>query len=271
MIASIVLAIALGGATFDDAMIDRQGDIARAVASREAIRNDPANPLGYFGLALSLYQMGRNEESLAVYDKMIELNVDDATPQYVPSDRGIILMRLGRNEEARRDFENALAVLPSFGHAHFNLAVLLVRTGGDPQQVLDHLDLADADDPDKQAASHRAYRGAALFRLGRLEEARVELEESIRDMPENFAPFNYPSNDVEALFEGRYYLAQVLKALGRSTEGMQQLENIFTLRAKRLSMPIQVRSSNRPTGYWPCYEDPDRFVSLLHLWGLPTP
>lgn len=263
------LILILMGATFEDAMRERSTDIDRTRAARANVAEDPGNALGYYGLAYALYQMGRNEEALAVYERLT--GIDHNTMHFVPSDKGVVLMRLGRNDEARAAFEQALAIKPDFGHAHLNLAILLIRTGGDPALVIEHLAAADADDPDKHAPFHRVYRGAAFWRMGRLEDARRELEGAVQEMPKDFAPFNYPSNNIEAIYEGRYYLAQVLKALGRSKEGLDQMEDVFRVREFRLQMPIQVRASNRPMGQWPCYEDPDRFVSLLHLWGIPSP
>lgn len=262
-----VILPALVGASFEEAMQDHPGDIGRALASRALIRANRQDSLGYYGLSYGLYQMGRNEEALPVYDELEK--IPHPTPEYVPSDRGVVLMRLGRYDEAIKGFERSIAMKANFGHAHFSLAVALIRTGGDMQAALGHLAVADANDADFTHAYHRVYRGAALYKLGRYSEALAELDGAIAQTSPSFALLNFPSCAVDALYEQHYYRARTLLALGRPADAKAALEEVFKVRQFRLTMKIPVRASNRPSGAWPCYEDPDIFVTLFNSWELP--
>lgn len=262
--ALVLSSTAAHGATFDEAMTAQPGEIERTAASREMIRANPSNPLGYYGLAYALFQMGENEKSVAVYDRLEQ--IPHNTPEYAPSDKGVSLMQLGRYDDARRAFRKALEIKPNFGHAHFNLAIIEIRTKGDPRAALEHIDKADADDFDKTHEYHRVYRGAAYYFMGNYDRALTELNRAIDGTDEGFQPFNYPAQYVEALYDRHYYKALTLKALGRNADAVREMEKVFELREFRRKMPVIKRSSNRPAGNWPCFVDPGRFVRLFESW-----
>ncbi len=99
---------------------------------------------------------------------------------YWHSHRGEVLAWLGRYGAAREEFERSLAVDPALRWTHVGLAGVAVMTR-EPELALRELDLAA-----KNGASEvvmRCWRGEALRRLGRLEEARAELELSVAASP----------------------------------------------------------------------------------------
>lgn len=72
----------------------------------EAARAQPLFPDSCNLLGLSLAMIGRAEDALAAFDRALERN-----PNYVEAllNRGVLALRLGRDEEARRDFARAEA------------------------------------------------------------------------------------------------------------------------------------------------------------------
>jgi len=61
-----------------------------------------------------LGRLGRNEEALAAFDKVIEINPVNPQNAVAWYNKGIILNNLGREEDAKIAFENAYELAPKF-------------------------------------------------------------------------------------------------------------------------------------------------------------
>jgi tetratricopeptide (TPR) repeat protein len=66
---------------------------------------DPGNPYHLMNLALTKKEEGRFEEALALYQKA---EAEFPFEPRIPNDRGLLLMGMGRHEEAYKAFEVAL-------------------------------------------------------------------------------------------------------------------------------------------------------------------
>jgi Flp pilus assembly protein TadD len=172
-----------------------------------AISMRPDNPRYYNLRGVALSRAGEAERAAADWEKAIALAPHDAEP-YV--NRGIDALRRNADGDAVRALTAAVEKDPKHGRAHGYLAIALERLGN-VSGAFEHYDRSTAlatDDPkvfcdrsdahfrrgDYAAAledaeravrnqSHRgsayAARGRALAMLGRLDDARVSLEEAI--------------------------------------------------------------------------------------------
>src|SRR3989338_4169712 len=87
--------------------------------------------------------------------------------------RGNVLEKLGRNEEALAAYDKALAIDPKYAFAHYNRGNVLEKLGRD-QEALAAYDKALAIDPNNASAHNN--RGVVLGTLGRWTEAKAAFE-----------------------------------------------------------------------------------------------
>lgn len=85
-------------------------------------------------LAVAQFQTGRLEEAAATYEKMLEIK-DDA---FTRNNYANVLRDLGKTEEAKALYEEAMAADPTLVHPYVNLAHLLIDEG-DGQGALELL------------------------------------------------------------------------------------------------------------------------------------
>jgi tetratricopeptide (TPR) repeat protein len=91
---------------------------------------------------------------------------------------GAIRERQGRIEQAVAAFRRLLALDPRNAQAHNYLGYMYADRGMHLEEALKEIDLALGEDPDN--AAYLDSRGWALYRLGRWDEARADLESAIR-------------------------------------------------------------------------------------------
>ena len=78
-------------------------------AFEKVIELDKANIGGYINLASCYNLLKNNEEALANYQKAFSLNPAEALGSYVNNEYGFLLVRTGKIEEARKNFESMIA------------------------------------------------------------------------------------------------------------------------------------------------------------------
>jgi tetratricopeptide (TPR) repeat protein len=143
---------------------------------RRALALDPSEVLARAHLGRIAMDRGRSEEAVAWYRDAIASGCDDPK---VPFALGIALKRLGRLDDARRAYGQALSMDPRFTDARVHLA--LVTAAGDRAAALALLDEALALDP----RSALALMNRALLRAeaGRDEEALGDALAALRLAP----------------------------------------------------------------------------------------
>jgi serine/threonine protein kinase/tetratricopeptide (TPR) repeat protein len=78
-------------------------------AFKKVIELDKANTGGYINLATCYSLLKNNEEALANYQKVFSLNPAEALGSYVNNEYGFLLVRMGKIQEARKNFESMIA------------------------------------------------------------------------------------------------------------------------------------------------------------------
>lgn len=103
------------------------GDPAGAIAEAdEALRYRPRYAWAISTQARALLVMGKREEARHRFEDA--LAIDSVMPQ-VRFELANLLYQMGKVAEAARDFERTIALQPGLAQAHFNLAAVLVETG----------------------------------------------------------------------------------------------------------------------------------------------
>lgn len=143
-------------------------------AYRAATIVDPENTDLRLDAARLLMEMDRYAEAVAIVQAGLEQSSD---PYALKMREGAIENLQGKLGDARRSFEEAIAMDPEIGLGYFALAQSYMRDGHD-QQALDVLETArERAQPDAKIAY---LRGLILSHLGRPDEAEAAFRESIR-------------------------------------------------------------------------------------------
>jgi tetratricopeptide (TPR) repeat protein len=87
----------------------------RIAALKELLAADPSNAFARYGLAMEYSKSGDVVSALAEYKSILQSN-----PDYVPAYQmaGQVLMDAGRTDEARKMFEDGIAVALRCGNQH---------------------------------------------------------------------------------------------------------------------------------------------------------
>lgn len=143
-----------------------------------------ANDRAHANLALVHEEQGTLDEAVAHYRKAIEIlapSVEAKPPARrwtgnLHNDVGRVLARQGRSDEARSEFERALAMDPANADAHNNLALLLESRGLVGEALDEFREVVRLRPLDPVA---RTNLGNALERAGRSDEAIDQYREAI--------------------------------------------------------------------------------------------
>jgi tetratricopeptide (TPR) repeat protein len=161
-------------------------------------------------LGNTLRELGRLDEAKASYTQAIALKPDYAEAY---CNLGITLQELGRLDEAKASFNQAIALKPDFAEAHYNL--------GNTLKELGRLDDAEASfnqaialKPD-YAEAH-SNLGNTLKELGRLDEAEASYTQAIALKPD--------------YDEAHSNLGSTLQELGRLEEALASYNQAIALK-----------------------------------------
>ncbi len=181
--------------------------VARFAAAREAGQRatqlDPRGAAGHLGLGGGLAAAGELEPAIAAFERALELDPSSALAAWA---LGTLLGWTGRWEEGAALFERALRLSPCdplLHHFEGALAALHLRAGRYPE-ALAHARRSVEVEPGI-GISHRPLVAAALALLGRLDEARAEVEPMRQQRPDfnlALAGLVAPPEVVERLREG---------------------------------------------------------------------
>ncbi|MCY3965273.1 MAG: sulfatase-like hydrolase/transferase [Acidobacteria bacterium] len=199
---------------------------------QSALALDPEHRQSLLGLANAYRELGRIDEAVVGYRRLLEVAGQDAKatmalarihvdggelseaegvlaaaaegrepPAVITNKLGEVMALLGRSGDAEAKFRQAIASNPELGEAHFNLAVLLDESGR----------MEDAISAYRQAAELRARDHRPRFNLGRLygRQGREDLQiEAYRGAVEAAPDFTV----------GYFHLAKALMDHGRDLE-----------------------------------------------------
>ena len=133
---------------------------------------------------------------------------------------GILLVKKGKVEEARKEYLTALRIAPNLAEAHFSLGNLYLREGK-LEDARRHLAEAVQANPDPAGA--RTNLGVTLGRQGNIPEAIGQPEKAVALKPDSV--------------EARDNLARAYWVTGRSSDALRELATLKKLNpamAKRL-------------------------------------
>ncbi len=98
-------------------------------ALKKCLIYDPKNEMASFHLGVTYFKQDRWNDAMSFFEKNLTNNPKNARSRHY---LGIIATKLNFLDRAEREFRAALSIDPSYGEAHFNLAVLYA-TGNPPQ------------------------------------------------------------------------------------------------------------------------------------------
>lgn len=175
------------------------GQLPAAVAMlREYMRLKPGDPDGPFWLGLALEQSGESAQALTAYNRALELagktGMDSGELRVNLANT---LAKLNRLDDAIANYRRALVIDSKMARAHFNLGrALLAR--GDGQGALDSLNRSYELGLIDPALPY--FRGLAFRALGKPEDAKAQLENYLKSLPETAAVENLKSK-IRAMLE----------------------------------------------------------------------
>ncbi|HEY6239530.1 MAG TPA: tetratricopeptide repeat protein [Burkholderiales bacterium] len=201
-------------------LLQMQDRLAAAETNyRMAIAGLPSHAEAYNGLGVVLHRLGRDEESLAAHERALSLR-----PGFVDASNNaaVALQILGRMEDAVGHYAHALALAPAHPGLHFNRAAALEALGRFDEAEAGYrraLELA----PDLALAHNNL--GASMRRQGRVEAALEHFLRAIELQPD-FA-------------QARLNLAYALIELGRFEEGLAELDRYLADRPEDANALVQ--------------------------------
>ena len=142
---------------------------------REAVALDPENSSARRGLATSLTRLGRQEEAIAEWRKVVEIEPGSPIAHY-----NLGLLTAGTDRAAAiRLFEQAVSKAPDFDKARFNLAVLQEEAGNLTAASANYQALLESTEQQLVGESRAALARFVIDRMGqapRQEELGEALE-----------------------------------------------------------------------------------------------
>jgi arylsulfatase A-like enzyme/Flp pilus assembly protein TadD len=193
----------------------REGRTEEALALlREILQKQPRSSFAHQKLAYSLHQLGRTREAVQVLEEAVSRGVTDLSllallgsylleiselpkalgileglaadhPEFAEAHNylGVAYARLGRGDEAQREFARVLELDPSSASALNNLGSLALGRGDDATAIR-HLERALTLDPDSASASNGL--GVARARSGDMDGAIAAWKRAIDLSPTQF-------------------------------------------------------------------------------------
>jgi tetratricopeptide (TPR) repeat protein len=186
----------------------KQYDHAVEWISRAIRKNPKTDYLTSLGSVLQ--KQGRRDEALAVFNKAIQLQPNDAD---LWSNIGKAHAEMGRPEDAIQYFQQAIKLNPDHWDTADKSAGILLGEGR-AEEALVYLDLSDRLRPNMPATLQK--RAVALYGLGRFEEALAEAKRAHAFDPANAEICNNAG--------------AILRRLGREEEALPWFERALEMR-----------------------------------------
>ncbi len=151
----------------------RQGDYSAAIqAYLEASAEIPQDPDVHLNLANCLLAQDASQEALQEAQKVLDIEATSAAAHFI---MGSAYLRLQQSQEAIKHFEQSIQLDPSEPASHFQMGV--AHMGMDHhEEALSAFQSGIGLEPNRIHARVRYLMAQCLLRLGREEEAEVELQ-----------------------------------------------------------------------------------------------
>ncbi|MBW4579254.1 MAG: FkbM family methyltransferase [Tildeniella nuda ZEHNDER 1965/U140] len=231
------------------------GQLAEAeTLYRQMLKQDPEQIAALTWLALIVDQLGRPEESIAYYDRLLSLQPSAE----VHSNLGTLLCRLGRVQEGLEHQQQAVALKPDQPETHYNLGVILSQIG-QIDQAIAHYQQVIALAPNYGAAHNNL--AMALYKQGKLEDAIAHYQQAVVLNPNHVNALNglgvalFHHGQVEQAIE-HYERAIALKPdsfssynnLGTALQKQGKLEEAATYYQQALALNPEYASAHDNLG-----------------------
>lgn len=166
--------------------------------------------MAWFNKGVALAKLGKYEEAIECYDKVIELN-----PNYAPAwyNKGVALAKLGRYEEAIECYKKAVELNPDYVDAWFNMGVAYAKLGKYEEAIKCYDKVLELNPKDYYAWNNK---GVALAKLGKYEEA-IECYKKAIELNPNYA-------------DAWYNLGLALTKLGKYEEAIKCFDKVLQLK-----------------------------------------
>jgi tetratricopeptide (TPR) repeat protein len=180
------------------------------IAYQKVLEISPSDAETHYNLGITLKELGRLEEAKTSYKKAIAFKPDYAEAH---SNLGSTLKGLGRLEDAEASYKKAIAIKPDYTEAHYNLGITLQDLGR----------LGEAETSYKKAivinsefAKAHYNLGITLQKLGRLQEAETSYQKAISIKPD--------------CAEAHYKLGNILNEFGRLEDAETCFKNAILIK-----------------------------------------
>lgn len=245
-------------------------DTPRIKKAKQILRSNPRRDLALYGLAHGSYQIGRYRDAIKVYNYMIEIGVD-WNPRFIHSDKAHVQTRLGQHEKAAKNYRKSLEMDSEFSHPYAGLAIMWIRQKRNYEKAEEYLKKAIKYEQVAEILkdTYRVYLGAAYLGQDRVDKAIETLKKAKEAIPVTLVGQNFPTNDVESVYEVRYFLARAYMEKGDTDAAMAELQSAIDARETRMNSPNRGRQTAMPRGTWEMIEHPGVFRYLFTRWKLP--
>jgi tetratricopeptide (TPR) repeat protein len=189
-----------------------------------AIKQDGNNSAWFSNLGLALERQGKFEESLANYNRALELN-----PNFVDvhHNRGVVLAEVKKFDGALLSYGRALALSPNLAATLNNRGNLLQELGRAGEALADYDKVLASDPNDADAVNGR---GSALQKLNRIHEAEKALRCAILlkpDYAEAYCNLGTVLIDLGSLFEAEAMIRHAVELKPNSTTALCNLGKVL--------------------------------------------
>lgn len=165
---------------------------------------DPEDYMAHFNLGAALQAMGKPDQAIAEYRRVLELRPQDTIAL---NSLGAALQSMGRIGESIPEYQLALRARPDYLDARYNLGSALLASGKGAEAAAEFQQIL-AIKPDDSGA--HANLGRALAVQGKMAEAAAEFENALRLDPQSA--------------DAHYGLGRVLAAQGDLKRAVDEFE-----------------------------------------------
>ncbi len=153
--------------------------ILQEAMMRHRAAQDPSDYMAHFNLGAAMQAMGKPEEAIEEYRRVLDLRPDDAIAR---NSLGAALQSMGRIDEAIPEYQRALKARPDYFDARYNLGSALLAGGKAEEAAAEFAEILTAKPDDSDAHANLAR---ALAMQGKMVEAGAEFESALRVDPQN--------------------------------------------------------------------------------------